>query len=1840
MQSDQKNFAQINEANAFVGAVSKRFCRRKLTLSTGNILQKDKGAAQKCARVSTIPSVTLNNIVNNQSCQELKFKLKNVKVVLSRLDVQKSISPHLVVNDSKTSLSRCQTARKSMRRGGLARVDHPIISFKDSSLPQLLGDVSKTSQGVAKGVLVKVLRFSCEKCKDSAEYNPKQLLKHYQELHAADLPVYPCELCSFTANDFQTLSQHRLKHRTPLLKCEVCNDGKMYTLQELRKHLNWKHGVNGNFRCEKCRFSTKDQGTFIQHIHRHDVIQYKCGKCEHVSYTKGEFQRHLVVHTGAFPFCCQYCKYGATRKDYIIKHINAVHKGLTESSSSKTEVDSCQKGKLKSSAGLKLVLKRYKNGVSRKVQWRKKRQILHLSTTKDNAKRSDDATKKFIQPVQPSPVVDVGLNEKVVGPKDANIEKDDSCRLWSQTSSLQKAADVNSSKQTAIKIVPFQPPVLILKNKLSVPPNYSAQFMGFKVVNGKQHLVLKLIPTCKQNASASDSQTKASNDGSLCLPQNTGNSDVKLPCTQASHVNAEFIRLSNILTNQPHAFMVTDNSTAPKIQTSVPQISHTLSITSDKFAQVKTIEPLTVGMNSSLTGKLLLPTSSLNLIESTISKTRPDNQIKQNKTATPEGSSLSDSCSSQTFVSSTINQISSKGLQCLKEQASSGKMMSPSDCDASLQSIKGCHLPFIHNYAKVKISTSNQSSGLIVQGNNSKPTTISQPSVLPQSSFKDESSSGQPHNLEAHRIHMSSLQQLQCIVTSQASTNSKYDPLSGKVSTASTSSSSEPSSTSISSQLLLGCQNPGSQGMNEFNSPMILQIREPSEIVEESDVGRKSVASKNITQLSTVCTSSTASSSNVFSASSELGAETLNPRCGDLCSNSVVECKLNSCYAVLSTGVSEQSICPINVEEPNQVNHDKCLHNLNLHSTEVPILEKCESEASKVSEMEFKNVHEIPTGQNCMEVQRQHELKCTSNRSSTTDWIPCLEGNAKFHPLHCFETISSDSSGSQEEILDYSRSESFSEISTCLSKPDVEMMDCSIIDNKDHSVTAEGLLEEQVSERSVSPVMPRITSVFSLQTGDGMSCLAPEENQLLLDALKASSIFGDENSCSGSQSPQNSPPSFPEKQTSISTATNKMDLHNYSIKQGSWSAQLDCLNDSCDLSTDKSLGEKKTLQTLSPPVSSSCMPPNVEKLNTLLKTHSAEIINQQLLKDAIRTSANVSSNSAVAPVTLLGPLRLAGITKSVLIQPSQKSSAVPLHLTKQSRLHIVSGGSVPQPKVVTANSASLPDKGSGLILTFGNGTLGAVASIVCGGTPPTLNGTSACVQGQTPVSAKITQNTCSLTSDSRVDCMKTTPVNSLSFNDTLPKDPVSTVFDHHSYAKLAFDINNSNTAEKGALNINDQDKKIFIEPLENITSSVSNNSPSVPLRQGTVLGCENTPSTNSENVSDQQTVVLQCIAKKPTETRSEDAVTNFSPITEENGPFQKKIFLRFIKSSNGESGMKSNQLLTNSMALHSDAAGDLTKSLQQPSQTALFAGGSPCILLPVNKPVPSTPANDNNPPQLGAQTSLKLPIPPAPRSSSIRSAEKRNANKVSSVSSLRSATKPICRWDDEESDELWQPRKSCNEKLVFRYSKRLKKKLENSENQSKTVSSSFNELQEIERERKNPPEVKNIASRRSIVKTLRLVPFDHGQLIRCPRRNQPVIVLNHPDVDVPEVVNVMKTIKKCKGNVLKVVLSKRTICALLDACSSLQVAEKGFLLNQCKKIKPVSPVKERYVLKLKLKKTSKNNYQIVKTVSNKAVEAKFSCWFCGRIFDNQEDWVGHGQRHLMEATRDWNSLTC
>lgn len=163
----------------------------------------------------------------------------------------------------------------------------------------------------------------------------------------------------------------------------------------------------------------------------------------------------------------------------------------------------------------------------------------------------------------------------------------------------------------------------------------------------------------------------------------------------------------------------------------------------------------------------------------------------------------------------------------------------------------------------------------------------------------------------------------------------------------------------------------------------------------------------------------------------------------------------------------------------------------------------------------------------------------------------------------------------------------------------------------------------------------------------------------------------------------------------------------------------------------------------------------------------------------------------------------------------------------------------------------------------------------------------------------------------------------------------------------------------------------------------------------------------------------------------------------------------------------------------------------------------------------------------------------------------------------------------------------------------------------------------------------------TVERTLRLLPVCSSQPIKVPRLNQPVIVLNHPDTDIPEVVNIMRVVNKHKGAVQKVVLSQGTLKALQAlSCGTFRKSPGANCHpSHYRRAWPQGTVKERFILKLKLKRLFGHKYKVTPSASKmNGYHSTFRCWFCGRLFRNQEAWVGHGQRHLMEATRDWNEL--
>ncbi|NWV89474.1 Z518A protein, partial [Machaerirhynchus nigripectus] len=1483
----------------------------------------------------------------------LTYGLKNVKIELPKVNIPNEVvMKHEVERFRKLFQCKQQTARKSL---SLEKITGSNPYCSEGSHLQITPEV-QFEEGLKTAA--KILNFSCTKCKDNIRYSPNDLQKHFQLLHYGELPLYPCEMCSFSSNDFQSLNQHRHIHRSILVKCELCNDEQIYTLLALTKHFISKHCVNGHFQCEKCGFSTYDVGTFVQHIHKHKEVSYKCGKCHQENFTEEELQNHLLVHTSMFSFSCPYCSYSTSRKDYLLKHIIALHRDHLIAKE-KLEQEKYEKRIVKTPAGLKLVLRRYKMGASKKAFWRRKK----MSSGSDSAGEENTQVLRSVNKIQTSAEE---LNQ-CMRDMEANEEKDQinytekrhfvGGMLSATTAQYNKADDGTSYGLGLLKNPVHGPTVLMVKNnKISVPANYSAKFMGFKMVDGKQHIVIKLLPTSKQNEYLLGQKLDTVKDGSATPLLQTADS-----CGLSSGAI-------------PH---VTDQSTLKN----------------------NCVHPLTSPLFS-----CPAPHSGKTEVE------KQNNSILYGRSV------------SETVAPSNI--AVGKG---------------PDDLPMKLDSTVPPHEEV------TKVGT--QSS--ISRGSFSPS---SHPQVLPTAT--------------TNALH--------------------YDPM------------KMPFFPELKMQ---------NGGLNNSNGTNNLYY---STSVDSSNEGLLSFHNySKMDSLDNPCSIWT-STDDRYKEFSKTGSF----------QNSRNESA--SSYSESITSLKAEKVVSA------QSNINKTYENIN----------------NKNNSVSFKS-----------------QSKCGVDSK-------------------CF----TEDKHNGQQYLDTNVDQGYQNVAE--------------------------KFQENASDCVNSFLMPKITSVFSLQSEQAANYLSPEINQLLQDVLKGKTT---------------------SQQESYSKMNTCVKLHSDKLLSGPESRNAACvrlkssatacgfqrppsnvdfhlcrreLNTKCSTNGGTCGRERQTPKT-------SFDSQDVDKLSrtlgvgTLLKTQTDEFT-QQSVKDKVLSAAeNPSSFSPVLPV----------------LQEQKKALFVPFHLSNQSRHQVVSGKTLPSTsssdghvtKGVPASSVS--SKGPGKILTVSRG-VGTVVSAA--NNSLVLKGIASREFGKITISSsevKEENDSFGNTSFCNGEVCSTA-------NDSLNSMPFK--------APLVI-TSSSESSVKAASSV-----KVLPEHQDAVFGSLES------VKQKEIKQEQHVYALSPDG---QQGVFLKRMTpNKPVVHKpiffQDNAHQNCQP--KKTGAMQQQLLLK-IKTPTSETLSDTTQSVSNLVpSLQVDNLQFLTPALAQKQTNLSFndALNLPGGLMPANASLASSnPACCVPPvePVYSAKSAGTQLQKCSVESMQVITASKRNnfACQKSTWSNQNRTTKvkpSLKQAGSKSSGTVGVQRKknfkrkrkaSCPEphrKKVMLHRKCKEK------NQAEIVSESGSPY-------------KPRASKKT-VRTLKLLPFNSNQLVKCPRRNQPVVVLNHPDADVPEVVNVMKTIAKFKGHVLKVLLSKRTVEALLqpEFCYPLDVTTDDFSQKRYGTIKPISPVKERFVLKLTLKKTSKNNYQIVKTTSDNTLKAKFSCWFCGRIFDNQDNWVGHGQRHLMEATRDWNSL--
>lgn len=1428
----------------------------------------------------------------------------------------------------------------------------------------------------------KILSFCCSECKDDTTYSPNDLLKHFQATHKGSLPTYPCDLCTFVTNEFPSLQRHRIGHRDTLVTCEICNDGVQYSLLFLTRHFIMCHSCNGLFRCKKCDFSTRDAGTFVQHIHYHNEGSHKCVRYPPLSPTHGK------VHSGTFPFTCQFCGYGAARREYLSKHLTVAH---GEEMDRANRWKSTEDNSGVNSPGLKMLLKKSPTGAARDPQWMTKLNsfpgvgLLDHSGRLFNPEKTLEETQQFLERA-------VGVKKESNLWNKCPLKSEPQCSYPVTPTTPQPKTQENELSSGSGNLNPSNSnglTVLMVKNKISIPPNCTTKVMGFKMVDGKKHLVLKVIPT-KQEPSTKNEMS----------PGDVSEDDKKTAsslCSPLSLKSKSFFGLDS-----SNRFEAQDIERDSEDQSPLLELEARLDRTSLAINQV--------GMEAlEKSSQLLTPPSDPHCVDLVSSITK-EASLCMNLESHPDGKSpqhehelsvpfakKTHSADATAAESTTTNMLKEK--EAPSESFTKLETVVDTGEDETLQAE-----PNAVELISIRTNSDVKSDLMLVSASDAPP------SALTSNCIADDATNG--------IVSDESVEQMGHLVDDQSCS----DKFTGDSS---------------------ACEN-----IIEQSSPRSHVKKSQSSVSEDEE--KQPLICDESTNKSTAESTATIASSPMLSNEKTSQADSLT----DL---------------MLPTDTSStKKQVPDNAVVDNE--------SLSVTPNGATLLD--------ISPQNRASIDESPDAKDC----------------NTTAEI--LLQNSPSQEVFSFHNYSKDSFGSSPDSLEGDEH----------SPEDLEEDECE--DDFDELKLA--------SDWSLTlPASPPFANEQSEEENVGSMECSTGDDLVLANDKKALERVSD---------------SDIEVDECIATVD---DLPISELPETDRGAA--CLSESGKKDSVSPAIERGTA-TLS----------NAAVLGKILEQHSDAIISQQLEKERMVSSA-ATTDAIRSTKTTLRILQMPEGKQQMFLKTTETPYAVPVQLTNSPGFKLITKSCASTVNVSYVKPGiERPSKGTGLSVTLNGGRIGMSAQASGGegeGHTSLLQAvsssggrllvSSSALKGPLLLSSAVKPPSGEQTANSQPTCylvqrpLPVVPVSKESTGSTS-----KTVLTTHPI--LAMPVN---SADKGT-------------PLQTGTQAYLVRYIS-PAKSGILLNSSDAKGANQG-----------------------------SQVTDGG---KNKVFLKIVRSPNGTRFLST-------APCNSD---------KKPIYVAASSLQSPYLLMSSNKSLTSLSA--------GLKTSSTHEPIPTKFKNILPQSSIDIKNKVEDSEVLQKS--PLLRMHTRPRSQR-KRRRRC----LFEETLEISPKTRRFSSKSSEVALLWE------------PAAKDVE------RTLRLSPFSPLQQIKCPHRNQPVVVLNHPDADIPEVVNIMKSVNRYKSEVVRVVLSQSTVKALSEW--SL-IGPEGTLSKAGSRVRPLgSKVKEHFILKLKLKKTTKSKYEVVRLSSTTRLEQtpRFSCWFCGRKFNNQEEWIGHGQRHLMEATRDWNKL--
>ncbi|XP_059844862.1 uncharacterized protein LOC132404605 [Hypanus sabinus] len=1785
------------------------------------------------------------------------MQFKWLRILLPKMErfSQESVACNTDVS-MKCGTGRKQTARKAVGMKNL--LDPAQQKAKQNPVMSERGTESSDHRKAYGKQITEMLMF-CVKCKDVQKFSFAELKEHCQQKHPDDKPMFVCSKCGFTVDDVERMNVHAISHKVDSSLSTGPGNGKEGQSSRVEgKQHKTRHLKPDTLYCNKCRFSTKDPLQFQKHMLRHDEIQYKCGRCDHVCYTRGEFQRHSVQHTGTFPFKCRYCDYGAVRKDYVVKHTKGVHRDIVKNGGSVLV--------LPMRKGHKKAFPKPNNGLKGKQTTTSQNENSASMILNDQV---TDSVNMAPNPQETSCQLQ-DLDIAVLPQADITVSGENKCS--DKTVQYVKRSNYFSTDARRIRlqvlanskhvVQPGTPLTLVTPAQVVIPSNCLAQLIEIKSVNGKQQLVFKLIPQASASACpvlgsdasgiapfssqemeqdmniklANRQKSSMSNNSPTFLPKNVDHN--LFP--HFDHLKEDFDTDQNGMVMNTKAIYSTSHILDDKITSSsilefrnksnpkwkqkviTDQLQGGESVTTDSSwasQQNGFLSPNILGkaVHCVLDGKTVVPNLNLDTQEII---TQVDNE-------------------SLTF--SGHKEMQKSKSPYLTNEVATGK---------GQESVSNCEQPFpsrFNNTCLEVISINKASEKPFVQ----LPKVVQ---VLPKPDvcLCDNQLMG-----SGCKTAISSVESLPVNGT-EASTQLCIKSFS--TSDTSTSTQMQVSSASSRNVTASSSQNHGLQVVSNF-SP-----------VQPRLVSKDTNHAEHL-----ICQGTEIVYKQPINEAFKSGFEDQN-----MCCAVVQNFRNKSASCMLPPGSNE--VCHIDSSLHTLKKYEK---NRKMPDMQLSSLEHGETIANDINKSGHNNQILVTKPKTHKDLQKN--INCPSSAGV---------------PINMFTSQSTSSLAVMSKVYDDNElgKKGFLSINPDAHYSQDTLQGITVnadLSDFDSHHDLEG--SKSTEDHLVDTQWPIISSVFSLSSSTDI----PES--IKWDNIQDSPLFASAqilkpDLCPLIQADCINPSNMFEERKKNKECQRSEQSHHKNLEHISRSEDV-CLGTTAVRSVEsqkqfKLSRDKSLCLSLLPPVS----PIEIEDSSS---AHRFEQFDDdfRMTQDAHRldsgefslnqTSSNVClgqsptscNNTIVEHSTCVNSFVQ---IKQLISTPSSTENSTTLTQNHQTKL-------VSSPKLnvwnlspdgISIQSKSLPN--IPLSDRFGKPSVShnITSNFLLSPSPSGVtNVLEEQVQhqvglvkvcepnGSSSERVSFYQNICHFSEEVQTDVPITSAaMPSVKLCHQLSGDNKDSLFSSSTNSKNVNSADATENHEQLPHNLGQTPElaeKLTLSPtkLQNVSLSVlfpagnQSNHKKVQLK---LPGNSRTHSVLSPSINHGHCFPVPVDASAQTKCVNHLVNSQNTDEIRNNKPNMGQNVLSPIPQF--QSMPEIPPLCTSAFPVHSTEPQIDPESAPPPHpqikdtdctrHEATYKVVSSGIVLRV-----LNAADESKQKASAARCKVVNQLQKLSEFSSLVSESTtrksdmqaplvtKKRKEPNSVSNYSPKAKQANRSCNMSSDLIDQPN-VCNTttiKLVaHQKSQQLKVSEELPLKRKCTRKGKTDQVQHLKNIEKKPnlvPIATDICEL-ELLKTarkLRLKPFNDSQLVKCPRRNQPVVVLNHPDVDIQEVTNVMQTIGKYRGHVLKVVLSERTVISLnlKKKQQRQEIANQSILHDKWQNCKVVSPVKERLMLKMKLKKIHKNNYQIVNNTQNEHLQFKFHCWFCGRMFCDQEEWIAHGQRHLMEATRDWNDVT-